>query len=135
MAQAVVAALVEQDLCSHPADSRVLLLSIASSKLSARLGVPALKLFLSVGMLAGSEGLGRIPFEHYGLPNSIGSIALALSTLGVLLTSLITGLAAAWVLQLPERLTSTPEMESGWNDPMEGDLPHAGSDRRDHRHG
>lgn len=103
----------------------LLLLGIASSKFSARLGVPVLVLFLSVGMLAGSEGVGRIPFENYGLANSIGSVALALilfdgglrtsiasvrrvwqpalalSTLGVLLTSAITGLAAAWVLQLP----------------------------------
>lgn len=56
----------------------LLLLGIASSKFSARLGVPVLVLFLSVGMLAGSEGLGRIPFENYGLANSIGSVALAL---------------------------------------------------------
>jgi cell volume regulation protein A len=103
----------------------LLLLGIASSKFSARLGVPVLVLFLSVGMLAGSEGLGRIPFEDYALANSIGSVALALilfdgglrtplqavrrvwqpalalSTVGVLLTSLITGLAAARVLGLP----------------------------------
>ena len=103
----------------------LLLLGIASSKFSARLGVPVLVLFLSVGMLAGSEGLGRIPFEDYALANNIGSVALAvilfdgglrtplqavrrvwkpalaLSTVGVLLTSLITGLAAAWVLGLP----------------------------------
>ena len=69
----------------------LLLLGIASSKFSARLGVPVLVLFLSVGMLAGSEGLGRIPFEDYGLANNIGSFALAL----------ITGLAAAWVLRMP----------------------------------
>ncbi|MCP9901862.1 potassium/proton antiporter [Cyanobium sp. Cruz CV13-4-11] len=103
----------------------LLLLGIASSKFSARLGVPVLVLFLSVGMLAGSEGLGRIPFEDYALANNIGSVALALilfdgglrtplqavrrvwkpalalSTVGVLLTSLINGLAAAWVLKLP----------------------------------
>lgn len=151
----------------------LLLLGIASSKFSARLGVPVLVLFLSLGMVAGSEGLGRIPFENYGLANSVGSVALALilfdgglrtslaavqrvwrpalalSTLGVLLTSLLTGLAAAWVLnlpwlqgllvgsivgstdaaavfsvlrtsglKLPERLTSTLEVESGSNDPM-----------------
>ena len=151
----------------------LLLLGIASSKFSARIGVPVLVLFLSVGMLAGSEGLGRIPFENYSLANSIGSVALTLilfdgglrtsitsvqkvwkpalvlSTFGVLLTSVITGLAAAWVLKLPllqgllvgsivgstdaaavfsvlrssglklpERLTSTLEVESGSNDPM-----------------
>ena len=103
----------------------LLLLGIASSKFSARLGVPVLVLFLSVGMFAGSEGLGRIPFEDYPLANNIGSVALALilfdgglrtsleavrrvwrpalalSTIGVLLTSLITGLAAAWVLRIP----------------------------------
>nr|WP_259736263.1 potassium/proton antiporter [Synechococcus sp. CS-1329] len=103
----------------------LLLLGIASSKFSARLGVPVLVLFLSVGMLAGSEGLGRISFGSYGLASSIGSVALALilfdgglrtsmeavrlvwrpalalSTIGVLLTSLLTGLAAAWVLQMP----------------------------------
>jgi cell volume regulation protein A len=103
----------------------LLLLGIASSKFSARLGVPVLVLFLSVGMLAGSEGIGRIPFENYDLANSIGSVALALilfdgglrtslasvkrvwrpalalSTVGVLLTSLFTGLAAAWLLKMP----------------------------------
>ena len=56
----------------------LLLLGIASSKFSARLGVPGLVLFLSVGMLAGSEGLGRIPFEDYALANNNGSVALAL---------------------------------------------------------
>ena len=103
----------------------LLLLGIASSKFSARLGVPVLVLFLAVGMLAGSEGIGRIPFENYPLANSVGSAALALilfdgglrtsvgavrrvwrpalalSTVGVLLTSLLTGLAAAWLLKLP----------------------------------
>jgi cell volume regulation protein A len=103
----------------------LLLLGIASSKFSARLGMPVLVLFLLVGMLAGSEGLGGIPFEDYPLANSVGSVALALilfdgglrtsltsvqrvwrpalslSTIGVLLTSLLTGLAAAWVLKMP----------------------------------
>ena len=103
----------------------LIILGIASSKLSARLGMPVLVLFLAVGMLAGSEGLGRIAFEDYGFANSIGSAALALilfdgglrtslasvrsawqpalslSTVGVLLTSALTGLAAAWVLEVP----------------------------------
>jgi cell volume regulation protein A len=36
----------------------LLLLGIASSKFSARMGVPVLVLFLGVGMLAGSEAFG-----------------------------------------------------------------------------
>jgi cell volume regulation protein A len=103
----------------------LLLIGITSSKFSARLGIPVLVLFLAVGMLAGSEGIGRIPFENYALANSASSVALALilfdgglrtsldavrmcwrpalslATVGVLLTSLFTGLAASWVLGLP----------------------------------
>lgn len=103
----------------------LLLLGIASSKFAARIGMPVLVLFLGVGMLFGSEGLGGIAFEDYALANSIGSVALAmilfdgglrtsldsvrsswrpalsLSTIGVFLTSLLTGFAAAWILDLP----------------------------------
>lgn len=103
----------------------LLLIGIASSKFSARIGMPVLVLFLGVGMLAGSEGVGGIAFEDYRLANSIGSVALALilfdgglrtsldsvrstwkpalslSTIGVLLTSVLTGFAAAWVLGVP----------------------------------
>ena len=103
----------------------LLLLGIASSKFSSRIGMPVLVLFLGVGMLAGSEGIGRIEFENYSLANSVGSVALAiilfdgglhtsigsvraswkpalaLSTAGVLITSVVTGLAAAWILGVP----------------------------------
>lgn len=103
----------------------LLLLGIGSSKFSARIGMPVLVLFLGVGMVAGSEGIGGIAFEDYHFANSIGSVALALilfdgglrtslrsvhaawqaalslSTLGVVLTSVLTGLAAAWVLDIP----------------------------------
>jgi cell volume regulation protein A len=103
----------------------LLLLGIASSKLSTRIGMPVLVVFLGVGMLAGSDGPGGIAFEDYGLANALGSIALALilfdgglrtsldsvrttwkpalvlSTFGVLVTSLLTGLAAAYVLGVP----------------------------------
>jgi cell volume regulation protein A len=34
--------------------------------------------FLLVGMVAGSEGIGRLPFENYGLSFRIGTIALVL---------------------------------------------------------
>ncbi len=102
----------------------LLLLGIVSSKLSTRLGLPVLVLFLLVGMLAGSEGIGGIEFENYRLAHAIGTVALALilfdgglgtslasirvawkpslvlATLGVSLTAIITGLAASWILQI-----------------------------------
>src|SRR5690606_2540381 len=92
---------------------------------SARLGLPVLVLFLALGMLAGSEGLGGINFENYEMAHAIGTAALALilfdgglrsplesirsawkpsallATLGVLFTSIATGLVATHVLGLP----------------------------------
>jgi potassium/hydrogen antiporter len=102
----------------------LLLLGIASSKLSTRLGMPMLVLFLLVGMLAGSEGIGGLEFENYPLAHAIGTLALVmilfdgglgtslgairlawkpsvlLATLGVLITAVITGLAASWILKI-----------------------------------
>lgn len=104
--------------------SVLLILGSISSKFSTRLGLPVLVLFLVLGMLAGSEGLGGIAFKNYSLAHAIGTVALAtilfdgglrtelkafkvawkpaavLATLGVLFTSLITGAAAAWVLDI-----------------------------------
>jgi potassium/hydrogen antiporter len=54
------------------------LLGILSSKISSRASVPVLVLFLGVGMLAGSEGLGGIEFEDYRLAHAVGTLALAL---------------------------------------------------------
>lgn len=100
----------------------LLLTGIASSKFSTRFGVPVLVLFLAIGMSAGSEGIGGIPFEDYGLANAIGTLSLALilfdgglstsldairsawkpalvlATLGVVVTAGITGLIAAKIL-------------------------------------
>lgn len=102
--------------------SALLLMSVVASKISDRLGVPALLLFLIVGMLAGSEGLGKIQFSDYGLAKFLGISALvlilfaggietkikdirpvlwqgaALSTAGVLLTTLIVGAFASQIL-------------------------------------
>ncbi|MFO0688407.1 MAG: potassium/proton antiporter [Myxococcota bacterium] len=56
----------------------LILLAGVASPLSRRLGVPALLIFLLLGMLAGSEGLGGIDFADYGLAYRLGTIALVL---------------------------------------------------------
>ncbi len=100
----------------------LVVLGVLLTKLSRRLNVPALLFFVVVGMLAGSEGLGGIPFESYRLTQDVGLIALALilfaggldtsprvlnlgirpavslATLGVVLTALVLGGFAAWWL-------------------------------------
>jgi cell volume regulation protein A len=45
---------------------------------SRRTGLPLVLLFLALGMLAGSEGIGRIEFEDYRLAFRLGSVALVL---------------------------------------------------------
>ena len=78
-------------------------------------------LFLGVGMLVGSDGLGWIPFNDYHLAESVGVIALALilfeggltagwgeirpvlrpaialAVPGTLITAFVTGFAASWL--------------------------------------
>jgi cell volume regulation protein A len=97
--------------------------SVVSSKLSDRLFVPVLLIFLAVGMLAGSEGIGGIHFDNFRLAKSVGIVALIfiifaggldtswretrpvllpgiiLSTVGVLATALVMGLLATVVLR------------------------------------
>ncbi|HMO61489.1 MAG TPA: potassium/proton antiporter [Ferruginibacter sp.] len=96
--------------------SVLLLISIIAGKTSDRFGVPTLILFLIVGILAGSEGIGGLHFDNAQLAQFIGIVALnfilfsggldtnwqsikpilwrgiALSTIGVLLTALSVGL-------------------------------------------
>lgn len=100
----------------------LLFLSVVSSKLSDRFAIPVLLLFLAIGMLAGSEAIGGLYFDNAQLAKSIGVVALifiifsggldtrwrdirsvvwpgvVLSTAGVLLTAVITGLFAMIVL-------------------------------------
>lgn len=95
--------------------SLLLLISILAGKTSYRFGVPTLILFLSVGILAGSEGIGKIEFDDPQLAQFIGIVSLnfilfsggldtnwrsikpilwhgiSLSTLGVLFTALSLG--------------------------------------------
>lgn len=106
----------------------LLFISIMTSTLSARLGVPLLLFFLGVGMLAGEEGVLGIQFQEYALANFVGQAALAcilldgglrtslnsfrvglrpaitLATWGVLATVLALGLFATWLLGIDWRL-------------------------------
>ena len=56
----------------------LLLLAALASPLPGRLGVPGLLLFLLVGMAAGSEGIGGIPFGDYDLAFRLGCVTLVL---------------------------------------------------------
>ena len=60
----------------------LLLASVLASKASSRFGVPALLLFLAVGMLAGSDGPGGIAFDYPRLAQSLGIVALAFILFG-----------------------------------------------------
>lgn len=52
--------------------------AILFSRVSERVGVPVLLIFIIIGMAAGSEGVGGIVFEDYGFAFRVGTIALAL---------------------------------------------------------
>lgn len=69
--------------------SSLLLLCVLISKVSDRFGIPLLLLFLGIGMLAGSEGIGGIYFDDPHLTQQIANICLAL----ILFSS---GLDTAW---------------------------------------
>ncbi len=53
-----------------------LITAVLASKLSAKMGMPALVLFIIVGMLAGTDGLGGIPFDNFSLTQNIGMTLL-----------------------------------------------------------
>jgi len=95
--------------------SILLFISLLAGKTSYKLGVPVLILFLGIGMLAGSDGIGGIYFDNPKTAQFIGIVALnfilfsggldtgwqtvkpilwqgiTLSTLGVLLTAISVG--------------------------------------------
>ncbi|WP_339607144.1 potassium/proton antiporter [uncultured Roseivirga sp.] len=95
--------------------SLLLFISIIAGKTSYRFGVPTLVLFLAIGMLAGSDGIGGIYFDNPSVAQFIGVVSLnfilfsggldtnwssikpvlwqgiSLSTFGVLLTAVTMG--------------------------------------------
>jgi potassium/hydrogen antiporter len=56
----------------------LLAISVLSTRATDRIGVPVVLVFLVLGMLAGSEGIGGIAFENYQLAFRLGTIALVL---------------------------------------------------------
>jgi cell volume regulation protein A len=100
----------------------LLVIAIVSSAVSARFGAPLVLAFIVLGMLAGEEGPGGIPFDDFEVSYVIGSLALAviifdgglrtrrdtfrvalwpsvsLATVGVLFTAGLVGAFAAWIL-------------------------------------
>ena len=104
--------------------SILILISVTISKVSDRAGIPALLLFIVVGMFAGSEGLGGIYFDNMTLAQNIGIIALvfilfsggldtnwneakpvlkpaiSLATLGVFLTAVFIGFFISYLLNV-----------------------------------
>ncbi|HET9239306.1 MAG TPA: potassium/proton antiporter [Oligoflexus sp.] len=106
------------------ASSLLLIFSVLASRISSKFGVPALLLFLGIGMLAGSEGPGGIAFDDYRLAFAVGSVCLAviifdggmrtswksiqpflplgisLSFVGTVVTGAVTGIFAHYVLGL-----------------------------------
>src|SRR5918998_3915653 len=104
----------------------LLALGIGASLIAGRLRVPGLVLFLGLGMVIGSDGLGLIEFgddiEDVELARTAGIVALALilfegglatgwrqirpvlrpaitlATLGTVVTAVVVGFIASWLL-------------------------------------
>lgn len=102
----------------------VLLISITASKVLYKFGVPILLIFIILGMIFGSDGIGGINFTDYSLTNQICSMALVfimfyggfgtnwnvakpsikpallMSTAGVIITTVLTGIFAWFILKV-----------------------------------
>jgi cell volume regulation protein A len=97
---------------------------LAAAKVADRVRVPGLLLFVALGMLVGSEGVGGVEFADAELTRTLGTIglvlilfegglsagwseirpvlgtAVSLASVGTILTALITGVAAIWLFDL-----------------------------------
>jgi cell volume regulation protein A len=104
--------------------SGLIMAAVFTSWIAFRFGAPILLIFLSVGLIAGEDGLG-LEFDNAGAAYFLGSVALAiilfdsgfgtklsafrqaampaiaLATVGVVLTTALVGVAAYFVLALP----------------------------------
>lgn len=100
----------------------ILLICISSSKILYKFGVPMLLIFIVLGMLFGSDGIGGIYFDNYYLTSIVSSLALVfimfyggfgtnwnmakksavpsilMSSFGVIITAGLTGLFCYWIL-------------------------------------
>ena len=54
----------------------ILFVSVYASKISEKIGLPLLLVFLGFGMLLGSEGIVGIEFDNPHLAQAVGTIAL-----------------------------------------------------------
>ena len=97
---------------------------IVGALLADRIRIPGLLLFLGLGMLVGSEGIGGIEFDDEELARTLGTIALvlilfegglsagwseirpvlgtaaSLATVGTAITAGVAGIAAHWIFDL-----------------------------------
>ncbi|WP_404350430.1 potassium/proton antiporter [Sutcliffiella horikoshii] len=102
----------------------LLIVGVITTKFSSKLGVPALVLFIIVGMMAGSDGLGFVYFDNVKYAQLIGIFALviilfegglqtkwgtvrkvikpslSLATVGVILTSALVAASAKLILDV-----------------------------------
>lgn len=102
----------------------VIFFSVFLKKLSVKMGLPMLLAFLFLGIVFGSDGIFKIPFENYSLAENICSFglifimfsggfgtswkeakhiskeAIVLSTLGVVLTAVVVGIFCMLVFNL-----------------------------------
>lgn len=104
--------------------SAVIFMCIVGSRISGKIGVPTLFAFMVLGMAFGSDGIFKIPFDNYAIAEQICSVALVfimfyggfgtrwseakpvaaksilLSSVGVILTAVLTGLFCHLVLRM-----------------------------------
>lgn len=103
----------------------IIIACILANKLSSKIGMPVLLLFILLGILSGSDGILKISFDNYEMTGQLSSVALIfimfyggfgtnwkiakpvaapsilLSSVGVVMTAALTGLFCYYVLNIP----------------------------------